>query len=261
MLWIMENTRQGWRLGFQLVGVIGLAWIVVWLLAVKGDDLRRTSPSSNVVSGQAAVGPWSWLSDLFSQRMLVILVVVSMINSSWQVLRAWLPKIMVSRGYTESESLYFNSLWFLVTDVGCLGAGYLAYRMATRGWSVRISRLSVFSLCVVMGCALAAVPSLPKGNLLLLAMLLAGAGTLGLFPLYYSFTQDVSKYHIGKVTGCASFIGWMISAPVQRSFGELVDITGNYDAGLYRVVLMLIMAMISLWVFWPRDATPITSRG
>src|SRR5438045_5525561 len=42
---------------------------------------------------------------------------------------------------------------------------------------------------------------LPKGPLLLGVLLVVAGGTLGLFPCYYSFTQDLGKQHVGKISG------------------------------------------------------------
>ena len=59
--------------------------------------------------------------------MAVVLAVIALINTTWQILRAWLPKFLQEgRGYAEVDALYFNSVWFAITDVGCLGAGALA---------------------------------------------------------------------------------------------------------------------------------------
>ncbi len=160
---------------------------------------------------------------------------------------------MDDRGYDEGAALSFNSLWYLFTDLGCLGAGYLVLRLTSRGWSVRNARVAVFALCVFACSTLLAIPWLTKGTLLLSVFLVAGAGTLGLFPLYYSFTQDISKHHIGKITGLASFFGWVLSAPVQTRFGALRDQTGTYDQGLYLIVIMLWIALASLVLFWPND--------
>ncbi len=87
MLWIMNHTTQGWRLGFQIVGLGGLFWIAAWLLFIRSHDLKRPGGEKN--NGWSFEG---FLRDLFSLRMLIVLVVVAMINSSWQVLRAWLPR-------------------------------------------------------------------------------------------------------------------------------------------------------------------------
>ncbi len=56
--------------------------------------------------------------------MIIVLVVVCLINTAWQLFRAWLHLFLEEgRGYTEQQTLLFNSAWFVATDVGCLGVG------------------------------------------------------------------------------------------------------------------------------------------
>ena len=49
--------------------------------------------------------------------MFVLFFVVACINTCWQTLRAWLPKFLQQgRGYGEMDTLYFNSLFYVVTE-------------------------------------------------------------------------------------------------------------------------------------------------
>ena len=76
-------------------------------------------PASDLGPGKSA----SW-AILLQRRMVIVLVVVCLINTTWQLFRAWLHLFLQEgRGYTESQTLIFNSIWFAATDVGCLGVG------------------------------------------------------------------------------------------------------------------------------------------
>ena len=99
-----------------------------------------------------------FLAVIFSRRMLVIFFVIACINTTWQILRAWLPKILRKAAATrKTHALYFNSAWFAATDVGCLGAGALAVWLARRQLSVHAARLLVFRRAALLcaSCALA----------------------------------------------------------------------------------------------------------
>ncbi len=91
---------------------------------------------------------------------------------------------------------------------------------------------------------------LPKGWFLLGSLLVVGAGALGLFPCYYSFTQELSTRHQGKVTGLLGTAAWVTSAPLQKLFGRLVDQTGSFDLGIALVGWLPLIAFVFLWLFW-----------
>jgi len=86
---------------------------------------------------------------------------------------------------------------------------------------------------------------------LLAALLAAGAGALGVFPIYHAFTQDVSAQHQGKVTGITGVAAWVFSSPAQILFGRMVDRTGSFDLGLAVAGLLPLTAFLVLWLFWP----------
>jgi ACS family hexuronate transporter-like MFS transporter len=245
---LLTDQIDSWRFAFQVVGAIGLLWVPFWLWLVKSSDL---SVRVNV----AASAAWH---DLFTRRMVVVLIVVALINTTWQVFRAWLPKFLIEgRGYIEAHALYFNSAFFVASDIGCIGAGALALWLAKRGMDVHRSRMSVFLACAVIAAAGLFIPVLPKGWLLLAVLLLVAAGSLGVFPIYHAFTQDISAHHQGKVTGIAGVAAWGFSPPAQKFFGRIVDKTGSFDAGMAIAGCLPLIAFVVLLLFWnKRESDP-----
>jgi MFS family permease len=188
--------------------------------------------------------------------MLTILVVVALINTTWQLIRAWLPKFLqTGRGMEEGHMLLVNIGFYIVSDIGCLGAGVLTLWLQRRGASVHGARSRAF-LAAALLCALAVVAAafLPLGWPLLLAVLLAGAGALGVFPIYYSLTQDISARHQGKVTGIGSVAAWAFSSPAQKYYGRLVDQTKSYDLGLAIAGCLPLAAFVILRLLWGESA-------
>jgi ACS family hexuronate transporter-like MFS transporter len=244
--WMLTEETGSWRLPFMVVGAAGAAWVAAWLIVAP----REWVAPSAADEGEAQAPWWRVLAD---RRMIVILSVVALINTTWQLLRAWLPKFLQEgRGYAEGPTLYFNSLWFAATDVGCLGAGALALWIARRGWPVTQARLATFFICSLMALSLASLPWLPPGWPLLAVLLIAGAGALGVFPIYHAFTQDLSHRHQGKVTGIAGVAAWAFSPLAQRLFGQHVDATQSFDQGLAAAGCLPMIAMLVLVLFWPR---------
>jgi ACS family hexuronate transporter-like MFS transporter len=253
---MMTDEVGSWRWAFQVVGATGLLWLIAWFVLVRRSDFVPAAEAQGGSSGAPVIPGITWWRVLLSRRMAVVLAVIALINTTWQILRAWLPMFLQKgRGYTEGEALYFNSVWFAITDVGCLGAGALAFWLSRRGMDVTRSRLLVFGACAALCAVTLALPSLPKGWPLLAVLLVAGAGALGLFPLYHAFTQDLPGSHQGKVTGIAGVAAWGFSPLAQKLFGRLVDRTGSFDAGLAVAGVLPLIALLCLVFFWGKTNT------
>lgn len=245
--WFNQDD-QAWRPPFQIVGVVGVFWAFAWCYSIpKGSLMRKKEEIREGITSS------NWFIDLLkNRRFWALVVMVISINTSWQLIRAWMPKFLQQgRGYSESVALYFNSAYFVATDIGCIGAGLLASRLTQLGRSVHASRLITYGLCSLLACLTCLAAFLPQGWLLLLVLLFVGAGTLGVFPCYYSFTQELSVTNLGKVTGVLSFLGWIASSPVHRYFGRYVDQTHSFDLGLALVGLGPMLGLIAMLILWP----------
>ena len=175
------------------------------------------------------------------------------INISWQLVRAWLPKFLQQgRGYSESEALNFNSLFYIATDIGCILAGVIALWLVKSGMRIHTSRVVVYLGCSLLAALTFVATSLPQGRPLLAVLLVVGAGLLGLFPCFYTFSQEVPSSIMGRMAGMLSAIGWLASAPTHRWFGAMVDATKSYDQGLAIIGFSPLVGLILFWLLWPR---------
>ena len=238
---------QAWRLPFIVIGGVGLLWAVLWLFSIRSGDLKRsTNTQSDAPQGRF------WLAEfLCDRRFWALAVMVFCINTSWQLIRAWLPKFLQQgRGYSESQALIFNSVYYIATDVGCILAGVATLWLIRRGMSVHWGRVIVYAGCALLAALTTAVSFLPQGWPLLGVLLLVAGGTLGVFPCYYSFTQELSTNNMGKLTGVLSFLGWM-SSPVHKYFGRLIDETGSFDLGIALVGWAPLVGLVVFLALWP----------
>ena len=109
-----------------------------------------------------------------------------------------------------------------------------------------------FAFAVLTSCStLAAYQG--RSPLLLGLLLVIGFGALGLFPIYYSLTQELSTRHQGKVTGSLSFITWVVSAEMQELVGKHVTATKSYADGIFWVGLVPLVGFTALLLLWGRD--------
>ena len=250
---MMTDAPGSWRLPFQVVAAFGLVWVAAWLMSIRARDLIVTSQSNanqSEVTGSTAT---AW-SAIFSRRFVVALTLLFSIHTTWQLLRVWLPMFLqTGRGYSERDALLFNSVYFIATDIGCIGAGAISLWLARRGLSPHAAKSRVYLFCSVLTSLTVLVAILPKGWLLLASLLLVGAGALGVYPCYYSFMQEISSRHVGKITGLIATIVWAVSSPVHKYFGRHVDQTHSFDLGIALVGLTPLVGYIALRLFWDKS--------
>ncbi len=249
VLSLLRDEPGSWRAPFLVIGLLGMLWTMPWLSLVRSRDLDRAPALAVAADSKERLSTDQW------RMFLVLVVVVITINLTWQFFRAWLPKFLEEqRGYDKPAVAWFISAYYIATDVGCISVGLLVKWLAGRGWDVHQARLGTFALCT--GLALLSVPVafLPAGPLLLGLLLLVGAGTLGLFPNYYAFTQELTRTHQGKVSGSLGTITWISSALMQKSVGSTIQETKSYTAAIVMAGLVPLLALVVLVLFWPRRA-------
>ncbi|MBI3850989.1 MAG: MFS transporter [Verrucomicrobia bacterium] len=257
MRFMMTDAPGSWRLPFQVVGAFGMLWVLAWFAFIRPRDLSGMSQSNGSPAATSA-GRESLWSVVVSRRFAVTLVIVFCIHTTWQLLRVWLPMFLQKgRGYSESDALYFNSLYFVATDIGCITAGAASLWLARRGLTPHAAKCRVYLACSLLTALTVLVSVLPKGWPLLAALLVVGAATLGLYPCFYSFVQEISSQHVGKMIGLLGTLVWAISSPVHKYFGRYVDQTQSFDLGIAIVGLTPLVGYFALRLFWdkPKERT------
>ncbi len=252
---MVSDVPGGWRPPFVAIGCIGIFWIVPWLLMVNSRDLDRRVTGQEMLTGPAVQAELPW-RDLL--RMFAVLVVVVMcINITWQYFRVWLPKYLEETHlYTRNQVGWFTSAYYISTDIGCIGIGVLVKWMSGSGWDVHRARLLTFTACAGLTLLAVAVAFMPTGPWLLVLLLFVGMGALGFYPNYYSFTQELSRTHQGKISGALGTIAWIGSAIMQALVGRNIDETRSYATGIILAGLAPVLACAALWAFFQRRALP-----
>lgn len=257
----MGDDQKAWRWPFVAVGAAGILWIFPWL-GLTGSRLEKKPGDTADESAQPIqVVPWQ---QMMRQAFALILVIVS-INLTWQFFRAWLPKMLEEyHGYSKATVRNFVSCYYIATDLGCISAGFLVKWLANRGLPLHGCRIGVFTLYACLTALSVIASSMPAGLPLLILLATIGFGNLGLFPIYYSLTQDLSPRHQGKVTGFLSFFTWIATAEMQQLVGNHVQATHSYAGGIFWAGLVPFVGLIALALLWGKpvkDTSPHPARS
>ncbi len=257
---MLTDAPGSWRLPFIVIGAVGMLWVIAWIVTMRGVRLEPKGPTER--------GPWlSGLKELLvDRRFWMLAFVVSSINGTWHIFRVWLPLVFQDPkglAFTEAETLgRILPGYYIMTDLGCLSAGAATVWLHARGYSVLNSRRVVFTFCALLMMLAMFVPELSRGEIAIPGltarqaaigvMMLVAAGSLGVFPCYYAFTQDLSSLRIGLVTGVLTFFAWVVPSSLQRPLGAHVDRTGSYDIAFQVGAWPAIIAAGLLWLFWEK---------
>lgn len=238
-----EDSAFAWQLPFRVVGAAGLVWAVLWMLTVKSHQVRPA---------EAAVRD---LDDTYwaifrNRRFWVALVVVVSINSAWRSFGFWLPKyLQQGKEYGEKTTNWLSSGFFLAADLGSILVGLAVLRLARGGMRLPRARLLCYLGCAGLTASSVAMAMLPKGPALISVLFMLGFGALGLFPIYYAISQEISARHQGRVTGTLSFLNAIYLAGYFKIQGILIREFG-FGPVLGAAGLIPILGLVALGFFW-----------
>lgn len=267
VLVIMQRAEAGgvsesWRVPFQVIGALGLLWVVLWFATVSPDRIDPPPPPAPPEDEEldAAVPPppppsfWSVFRD---KRYWALLASAIAINITWHGYRAWLPLYLQrERGYSREEMSQFTTLYYLVADVGSWTIGLLTLLVCRRGVGVHPARLLAYLSCALLTLVTVAVPFLPNGWVLPAGLLVVAFGALGLFPTYFALTQEVSARHQGKVTGTLGASAHISLAVIYPVEGWVCDVTGSYEWVLGGIGVFPLLAFGVMYALWPPRPRP-----
>jgi len=138
-------------------------------------------------------------------------------------------------------------------------AGFAALALARARFAVHRSRVAVFLTCAVLTTLSLGAAFLPAGYALLGVLLVIGFGALGLFPIYYSFSQELTVRHQGKLTGALGCINWLAMYLLHEVVGESIKQTGSYAQGMALAGFAPLVGVAALFLLWGK--TPVKAES
>ncbi len=211
-----------WRVSLLILSLASSVTILAWLLLVPRDhhEVRSTG-------GRRAL-PWrsrtAWLlAVIFGLQSVLFYGVVS-----------WLPSAFVERGWTPAAAGSLVALLNAAGLVTVLTVPLVADRFPNR-------RPILASAAIVAGAALAVlilVPSLAYPTVIVLGLTLNV-----IFPLVLTLPLDVADNpgSVGSVAALMLLGGYGIASAGPFVLGAARDVTGNFTASLWLLVIVAVV--------------------
>ncbi len=173
----------GWRSAFVFSGILGFAWLALWLLVYP----RRTpSPESGGPSAREITKVADWLPILKQRKTWAVVIGRSLTDPVWWFFVFWLPQYLSdARGFSLKQIAAFAWIPFVAADIGNFAGGFLSGALIKRGTPVLRARkiVCVVSCIPMLGGIPAALVDSPFWALTLICIALfgyAGWATIGL---------------------------------------------------------------------------------
>lgn len=247
---------EHWRIVFQVVGALGLVWVVLWFWSIRGSRAvevcrRLESGEEGATSAQAKDVPISFDQVLWLRQFWITLAVSITVNLCWHFYRTWLPRFLDrDLKFTQTDIQYILMAFYLAADAGSMTAGYMTRRLTYSGRSVARSRKIVMIVTSLL-CILSTPAALVMDAWITLPLILiVAAASMGGFPNLFALSQDISPRHTSLCLGIFGSLAWVIIAVLSPMIGKLVDAIGTFKPSLIVIGFVpLIGSIIALW--WP----------
>jgi len=150
--WI--TISYGWYWAFILTGVLGFAWLVIWLLFYQPPDRHpRVSPAEQAYIQSEPPDPivrvpWSRL--VRHRQAWAFVVGKFMTDPVWWLYLFWIPDFL-SRTYGLDLKNIGPPLIaiYLLADIGSIGGGWLSSRLIVHGWTANGARKTAMLVCAI----------------------------------------------------------------------------------------------------------------
>lgn len=227
--------RYGWRPTFVITGLLGFAWLALWLAAYRVPErhpwltreeheliLERPAEAPAPAAPETPLG----FRELLRYRQTWAIVLSRFITDPiWWLYIGWLPSyLQEARGMNLAQVGATAWLPYLAGGLGALGGGYLSGALIRRGWSVDRARKTALAIGALLAPAgvLAVRAETPMAALMWAAIVLFG------FQVWINNVQTLPsdffpKSAIASVTGLSGTAAAVASAAYVFGTGYVVD--------------------------------------
>ncbi|MFK7885924.1 MAG: MFS transporter [Gammaproteobacteria bacterium] len=254
-----------WKAIFVLVGLVGLLWLVPWLVLVKSPP--KTHPwvtedeRQYILSGQRNESPTDeagyhpTTAQLLSHKQSWGVIIASAaIDPIWWLFIFWIP-IYLSETYGMDVKTIGIYGWvpYVGAALGAWFGGLFTLNRQSAGWSVNKTRKTMITLgCLIMLPALLAMtnPGAPVNAVLLMAVILFGfqtaIGSVQTLP-----SDFFSSTTVGTLAGLAGMTA-KLAVVVMTSLVPWLTSGGNYTPAFVIGAGLAVTALVAVWVLCPK---------
>ena len=264
-----------WQMIFVLIGVLGLLWLIPWMILVKSPpkyhpwitdeecEYILSGQENQSVTADNDEGYNPSTGELLSHKQSWGVIIASAcIDPIWWLFIFWIPIYLFEvYGMDVKQVALYGWVPYMGAMLGAFFGGLLAQNRFKAGWTTDYTRKLVITLgCLTMLPALLAMsnPGSPITAVLLMAVILFG------FQTAIGNVQTLpSDFFGGKTVGTlAGFSGMAakLGAVGLTALVPMLTAGGNYTPAFMIGAGLAVSALASVWILCPK-IEPLSPKG
>jgi MFS family permease len=251
--WIIVN--HDWHYAFGALGIVGLMWVVAWLILGEEGPLVETAAT-------AASEPRIPYSRLLTSRTFVGSVAATF-GAYWALslgLTWFTPFIVKGLGFSQHEAGFISILPWVFGAVVVMLTGWISQSMLTRGFTTRGARGVLGSVPLIVGGTIMAImPHVAPGGLTI-ALLVFGSGLCGSIyvvcaPMIGEFTPVSQRGAVIAIYGALYTLAGIVAPAVMGSvIQHSANLFDGYMTGFtINAAIMIASGLLGLLLLWPNS--------
>ena len=249
--WVIVN--YSWHYAFGVLGVVGLMWVVAWL--ILGEEGPLVQSAAMAASEQRI--PYF---QLLTSRTFVGCVAATF-GAYWALslgLTWFTPFIVKGLGFPQQQAGFISILPWVFGATIVMLTGWISQVMLARGFSTRGARGVLGSVpLIVGGIILAMMPYVAPGGLMI-ALLVIGSGLCGSIyvvcaPMIGEFTPVSQRGAVIAIYGALYTLAGILAPTVMGSvIQRSANMLDGYMTGFtINAVIMVASGLLGLALLWP----------
>jgi len=256
---------HSWQFAFVLTGVIGFAWVALWLLFYQSPSKHKALSREErdyILSGQerhlAGEGKPSFRTILGQRNFWGIAIPRFLADPTWGTLTFWLPLYLTTvRGFDLKQIAMFAWLPFLAADLGCMFGGTISIALQKRGVGLINARRTAFTVGALLMMGVAFVGTVDSPYVAVALLSLAGFAHQTLSVTVITMASDLFKRsEVATVAGMAGTCGNAGVLVFSLLMGALVTRIG-YTPFFIGLAALDLLGAVLLWTL-VRERRPDT---
>ncbi len=243
--WVIVN--YSWHYAFGVLGVVGLMWVVAWLILGKEGPLVQTV-------AMAAADPHVPYFQLLTSRTFIGCCAATF-GAYWALslgLTWFTPFIIKGLGFSQKDAGWVSVLPWVFGAVTVLLTGWISQVLMARGVATRGARGVLGSVPLIVGGLILVVMPYADGAGLQVALLVAGTGLSGSI-LLGEFTPGAQRGAVISIYGAIYTLAGILAPSVMGSVVQraAAPLEGYMTGFTINAVVLVVSGLLGLLLLWP----------